>query len=51
MRALLLHPVQRGAGVQPAGEGDAHLLADRQFSRITDMLASSFSNASPEVNG
>ena len=29
-RALLLHPVKRGAGVQPAGEGDADLLADGQ---------------------
>ena len=28
--ALLLHPVQRGAGVEPAGEGDADLLADGQ---------------------
>ena len=29
-RALLLHPVQRSAGVQPAGEGDADFLADGQ---------------------
>ncbi len=29
-RALLLHPVQRGGGVQPAREGDADLLADGQ---------------------
>ena len=27
-RALLLHPVQRGAGVEAAGEGDADLLAE-----------------------
>ena len=30
MRALLLHPVQRGGGVEPAGEGDADFLADGQ---------------------
>ena len=29
-RTLLLHPVKRGAGVQPAREGDANLLADGQ---------------------
>ena len=29
-RALLLHPVQGGGGVEPAGEGDADLLADGQ---------------------
>ena len=28
--ALLLHPVQGGGGVEPAGEGDADLLADGQ---------------------
>ena len=28
--ALLLHPVKRGAGVEPAGEGDADLLAEGQ---------------------
>ncbi len=28
--ALLLHPVKRGAGVQPAGEGNADLLAEGQ---------------------
>ena len=28
--ALLLHPVQRGGGVEPAGEGDADFLADGQ---------------------
>jgi hypothetical protein len=29
-RALLLHPVQGGGGVEPAGEGNANLLADGQ---------------------
>ena len=29
-RALLLHPVQGGGSVKPAGEGDADLLADGQ---------------------
>ncbi len=29
-RALLLHPVERGGGVEAAGEGDADLLADGQ---------------------
>ena len=29
-RALLLHPVQGGGGVEPAGEGDADFLADGQ---------------------
>ena len=28
--ALLLHPVQGGGGVEPAGEGNADLLADGQ---------------------
>ena len=29
-RPLLLHPVQSSGGVEPAGEGNAYLLADRQ---------------------
>ena len=28
-RALLLHPVQGGGGVEPAREGDANLLVER----------------------
>ena len=37
-RALLLHPVERGGGVEAAGEGDADALAERGgISRITDI--------------
>ena len=43
--ALLLHPVERGAGVEAAGEGDADFLAEGRDSRITDIVMQTSSAA------